>query len=425
MPALLRLRLRLRTLRFPRRTIRLRLTLFYSGLFLVSGAVLMAITYLLVRFFPAASVHAHSARTAGTGGPRPVSPLAPLPSLASLEAQDARQRAADLHQLLVVSGIALVVMALASVISGWLVAGRALRPLRTITAAARDLSSTDLHRRIGLTGPDDELKELGDTFDGLLGRLERSFQSQRQFVANASHELRTPLTLERALLEAVLTDPEPGSESLHATCERLLAVNTQQGRLIDALLTLATSDRGIERWEPVDLAALAGHAIASRQAEARRLGLRVEASLDPARTAGDRALAGRLIANLLDNALRYNVPGGLVEVRTSTHPTEVMVRVGNTGPAVPASEVSELFQPFRRLGNERTRHGDSHGLGLSIVSAIATAHHATVKASARPGGGLDIEIRFPAVPAGNELLMSDLWTPHSLVPLPRRSTPLA
>ncbi|MGH3244792.1 MAG: sensor histidine kinase [Trebonia sp.] len=405
MPALLRLRLR--ALRFPRRTIRLRLTLFYSGLFLVSGAALMAITYLLVRFFPAAFVHVHSARTAGTGGSRPVSPLAPLPSLAALGAQDARQRAADLHQLLVVSGIALVVMALASVISGWLVAGRALRPLRTITAAARDLSSTDLHRRIGLTGPDDELKELGDTFDGLLGRLERSFQSQRQFVANASHELRTPLTLERALLEAVLTDPELGSESLQATCERLLAVNTQHGRLIDALLTLATSDRGIERWEPVDLAALTGHAIASRRAEAGRLGLRVEASLDPARTAGDRALAGRLIANLLDNALRYNVPGGLVEVRTSTHTTEVMVRVGNTGHAVPASEVSELFQPFRRLGRERTRHGDSHGLGLSIVSAIATAHHAAVEASARPGGGLDIEIRFPVVPAGNELLMSD------------------
>jgi signal transduction histidine kinase len=393
---------RLRPLRFPRRTIRLRLTLFYSGLFLVSGAVLLVIIYLLVRFFPAAPVHAHSARTAGTSGPEAVSPLAPLPSLASLQAQDGRQRVADLHQLLVVSGIALVVTALASVISGWLVAGRVLRPLRTITAAAGDLSSTDLHRRIGLTGPEDELKELGDTFDGLLGRLERSFQSQRQFVANASHELRTPLTLERALLEAVLTDPEPGTESLLATCERLLAVNTQHGRLIDALLTLATSDRGIERWEHVDLAALTDHAMASRQAEAERLSLRVRASLDPARIAGDQALAGRLIANLLDNALRYNIPGGLVEVRTITHATEVVVQVGNTGPAVPASEVSELFQPFRRLGNERTRHGDSHGLGLSIVSAIATAHHAAVKASARPGGGLDIEIRFPAVPPGSE-----------------------
>jgi signal transduction histidine kinase len=402
MPALPRVRLRLRAPRFPRRTIRLRLTLFYSGLFLVSGAALLAITYLLVRFSPAASVHAHAAVTAGAGGREPVSPLAPLPSLASLQAQDARQRAADLHQLLVVSGIALVVMALASVLSGWLVAGRVLRPLRTITAAACDLSSTDLHRRIGLAGPEDELKELADTFDGLLGRLERSFQSQRQFVANASHELRTPLTLERALLEAVLTDPESGAESLRATCERLLAVNAGQGRLIDALLTLATSDRGIERWEPVDLSALTEHAIASRQAEASRLGLRVTVSLHPARTTGDEALTGRLIANLLDNALRYNIPGGLVEVRTITHAAEVVVRVANTGPAVPASKVSELFQPFRRLGKERTRHGDSHGLGLSIVSAIATAHHAAVKASARPGGGLDIEVRFPAVPADGE-----------------------
>jgi signal transduction histidine kinase len=398
MPALLRFRRRM--LRwFPRRTIRLRLTAFYSGLFLVSGATLLAITYLLVRFtFPVAA-HAHSAGTAGAGGRRPGPPLAPLPSLASLQAQDARQRAADLHQLLVVSGIALVVMALASLVSGWLVAGRVLRPLRTITAAARDLSSTDLHRRLGLTGPDDELKDLGDTFDGLLGRLERSFQSQRQFVANASHELRTPLTLERALLEAVLTGPEPGAESLRATCERLLAVNTQQARLIDALLTLATSDRGIDRWEPVDLSVLTEGAIAVRQAEARRLGLRVRASLAPARTAGDRDLAGRLVANLLDNALRYNIPGGLIEVSTSTHATEVMVRVGNTGATVPAGEVSELFQPFRRLGNKRTRPGDGHGLGLSIVAAIATAHHAAIKASARPGGGIDIEIRFPAVPA--------------------------
>jgi signal transduction histidine kinase len=401
MPALLRFRRRM--LRwFPRRTIRLRLTAFYSGLFLVSGATLLAITYLLVRFtFPVAA-HAHSAGTAGAGGRKPGPPLAPLPSLASLQARDARQRAADLHQLLVVSGIALVVMALAALVSGWLVAGRVLRPLRTITAAARDLSSTDLHRRLGLTGPDDELKDLGDTFDGLLGRLERSFQSQRQFVANASHELRTPLTLERALLEAVLTGPEPGAESLRATCERLLAVNTQQARLIDALLTLATSDRGIDRWEPVDLSVLTEGAIAVRQAEARRLGLRVRASLAPARTAGDRDLAGRLVANLLDNALRYNIPGGLIEVSTSTHASEVLVRVGNTGATVPASEVSELFQPFRRLGNERTRPGDSHGLGLSIVAAIATAHHGAIKASARPGGGIDIEIRFPAVPADTE-----------------------
>ena len=145
-----------------------------------------------------------------------------------------------------------------------------------------------------------------------------------------------------------------------------------------------------------------GQAIASRQPEARRLGLRVAASLACARTAGDRDLAGRLIANLLDNALRYNIPDGLVEVSTSTHATKAVVRVGNTGPAVPASEISDLFQPFRRPGDKRTRHGDSHGLGLSIVSAIATAHHAAVNASARPGGGLDIEVCFPAVPAGNE-----------------------
>jgi len=389
--------------RLPRRTVRLRLTLFYSALFLLSGAALLAITYLLVRLtFPRASIHSYSATEPPThSGPAGATspPLAHLPSLAPLQAR-AAQRSADLNQLLLVSGVALAVMALASVVLGWLVAGRVLRPLRTITAAARDLSSASLHRRLALAGPDDELKELADTFDGLLGRLERSFQSQRQFVANASHELRTPLTLERALLEAFLTDPEPTAESLRATCERLLVANTQQDRLIEALLTLATSERGIERWEPIDLAVLADQALASRRAEAERRGLRVGTSLTAAPASGDPDLAERLVANLVDNALHYNIPGGWVELVTGTGAGQATVRVSNTGPAVPAEEVEELFQPFRRLGSGRTRHRDGHGLGLSIVSAIATAHRATLDARPRSGGGLDVEVRFPAAPTG-------------------------
>jgi signal transduction histidine kinase len=286
-------------------------------------------------------------------------------------------------------------MALASVVLGWLAAGRVLHPLRTITAAARDVSSTSLDRRLALTGPDDELKELADTFDGLLGRLERSFQSQRQFVANASHELRTPLTLERALLEAALTDPEPTTESLRTTCERLLAATAQQDRLTEALLTLATSEQGIERWEPFDLAILADQVLASRQAVAERLSLQVKTSLTAAPSSGDPDLTERLVANLVDNALHYNIPGGWVELVTGTDTGQALICVSNTGPVVPAHEVHELLQPFRRLGSRRTRHDDGHGLGLAIVSAIAAAHHATLSASARPGGGLSVEVRFP------------------------------
>ena len=211
----------------------------YGALFLVSGAVLLAVTYVLFRYtFYDASIHRYSFRTPGARLPGHQ-----LPGLPSPQAQDARQHSADLHQLLIVSGIALAVTAATSIVVGWLVAGRALRPLRTITASARDISATDLDRRIALDGPDDELKELGDTFDALLVRLQHSFDSQRQFVANASHELRTPLTLEQALLEAVLMDPDATADSFRATCERLLMTSKQQDRLIEALLTLARERR--------------------------------------------------------------------------------------------------------------------------------------------------------------------------------------
>jgi signal transduction histidine kinase len=387
----------------PRRTIRLRLTLFYSALFLLSGAALLAITYLLVRSNLAAGAdHNYTpitaqVRDAAIRGSKLISPGPPT-SVASVRVQDVGQRNADLNQLLVVSGIALLVMALVSIGLGWLVAGRVLRPLRTITASARDISATSLDRRLNLAGPDDELKELGDTFDDLLTRLERAFRAQRQFVANASHELRTPLTLERALLEAVMTDPEPTTESLMKTCERLHVATSQQERLIDALLTLAISERGVERSEPFDLAALADQAIALRRTDAQRHGLTFDAALAPAPTMGDPELAERLVTNLIDNALRYNIPAGRVEIVTGEHTGAATIRVSNTGPAVPTDEVNDLFEPFRRLGNKRTRHADGHGLGLSIVAAVATAHHADLTAHARQQGGLDIQVRFPPPP---------------------------
>jgi signal transduction histidine kinase len=386
------------TLPHRRRTIRLRLTLIYCGLFLACGACLLVITYVLVRFtFPAGSTHTYLHPSRGSGSP------GPLPSLATLRAQTARQRDADLHQLLLVSAGALAGMVLVSLALGWIVAGRVLRPLRTIMTATRDLSSATLDRRLALPGPDDEIKELGDTIDELLDRLERSFAAQRLFVANASHELRTPLTLERALLEAALANPDASGATLRKTCERLLGVNADQERMIEALLTLATSERGIDRPEPLDLAETAARVLDFHRNEAEHLGLRVDAVLAPAATHGDPDLIERLVANLLDNAVRYNRRGGLVEVTTETDAGCAAITVHNTGPPVPPDRVDELFQPFRRLGPNRTRQpgttghrAGGHGLGLSIVAAVASAHGADLTAQPGVHGGLSVTVRFPA-----------------------------
>src|SRR5215471_17010807 len=240
-------------------TIRLRLTAVYGALFLASGATLLAITYLLVRraltgrfFFKSGG----QALSHSTGGVTVTKHTFPLPNPLQLLAAANAQSGAALHQLLVDSAIALAIMAVLSIWLGWVIAGRALSPLRTITKAAREISATSLHRRLALEGPDDELKQLGTTFDGLLARLESSFDAQRQFVANASHELRTPLTLERTLLELALSDPDPSLDAYRHTCEQLLAVGEQQERLIEALLTLSRSQRGLDSRHPVDLAAI-------------------------------------------------------------------------------------------------------------------------------------------------------------------------
>ncbi len=391
MPRFDRLPTRPTWLSVPRRTVRLRLTLAYGGLFLLSGAVLLAVTYVLFRYtFYDASLHSYSFHAPGT-----TLPGHQLPGLPAPRAQDARQHNADLHQLLIVSGIALAIMAAASVVVGWIVAGRALRPLRTITAAARDISASDLHRRIALAGPDDELKELGDTFDGLLVRLQQSFDSQRQFVANASHELRTPLTLEQALLEAALTDPEASAESFRSTCVRLLTTSRQQNRLIEALLTLARSERGLDQWQPFDLSAIADNVLSQARSQIDRLGLRLYAEMTPAPTCGDPRLVEQLIANLVDNALHHNTATGCVEVLAGATSDGAFITLANTGPEIPTEEIGRLLQPFQRLGPHRTDHSEGSGLGLSIVQAIATAHGAALTATPRPGGGLQITVIFP------------------------------
>jgi signal transduction histidine kinase len=276
------------------------------------------------------------------------------------------------------------------------VAGRVLRPLRTITATARDISAANLHERLALDGPDDELKELGDTIDDLLARLEQAFEAQRRFVANASHELRTPLARQRTVAQVALDDRDATVESLRAAHERVLVAGAQQERLIDALLTLARGQTGSDKREPLDLADLACRVLVTRRAEAQRRGLDLREALAPASVTGDARLIERLVANLVDNALRHNEDAGHVDVATGNRSGHAVLSVGNTGPLVPAADVDRLFEPFERLGANRTGHDGGLGLGLSIVQAIANAHGATIDVHPQRKGGLHIDVSFPA-----------------------------
>jgi signal transduction histidine kinase len=267
-----------------------------------------------------------------------------------------------------------------------------------MTATTRQISERNLHERLGLPGPRDELKDLADTIDGLLARLETAFGAQQRFVVNAGHELRTPLTLWRALLEERLTDPTATIDSFRVTSRRLLALGGEQERLLESLLTLAWSERGLERREPFDLAAVVEAVLRDPPPETEPLGLRIESEIEPAPAAGDADLAERLVRNLIDNALRHNVPGGRVRVRTGTEAGAggAFLAVTNDGYVIPAAEVERLFEPFQSLGADRTAPSDGHhGLGLSIVRAVATAHHASLRAEARPEGGLVVEVGFP------------------------------
>ncbi|MEU4447539.1 ATP-binding protein [Actinosynnema sp. NPDC050801] len=375
----------------PRRTVRLRLTLLYGGLFLLCGAALLTATFFLVRHAVTPMDDVTLFRYPGTAAepPPPRGPRLPPDSTAGrivAEAERAlmQQRLDVLRQLLVQSGVALGMTMVVALALGWWVAGRVLRRLRTITAAARQISATNLHRRLALTGPDDELKELGDTFDELLGRLEASFEAQRRFVANASHELRTPLARQRAIGQVALDDPDATAAALRAAHERVLAAGAQQERLIEAMLTLARGQAGLDVRHPFDLGEVVTEVVDVRRPPEVELRASVESSV----VSGHRALAERLVVNLVDNAIRHNVPGGWVEVSCDRG----VLTVVNTGPVVPADEVRRLFQPFHRLRPART--GPGLGLGLSIVHAIATAHDAVVDVTPRPDGGLAVTVAF-------------------------------
>ena len=437
-----------RRLRHPQTTVRWRLTLLYGGLFLVCGVVLLAVTYTLVSHATPVNgplafaravkgppsgglnvrVRGNQARgftLDGTPAPRQMLPAAPEsipPNFRKLlttktgqhavQVVVAGQRGADLNQLEVESGIALAIMAIISALLGWLVAGRVLRPLRTITATTQEISEANLHRRLALPGPRDELRQLSDTIDGLLTRLEGAFDAQRRFVANASHELRTPLTAARALLEMVVSDPRASVATFREACQQVLAENEYQEQLIDALLTLAQGQRGLDRHELVDLAEIAQRVAGEHELDAAASGVRLDISCTPAHVTGDPRLLERLVSNLVENAIHHNTADGQAEIVVEAGGGRATLKVMNSGPVVPAADVERLLQPFQRLSKERVGHGQGIGLGLSIVAAIATAHDARLEVHPREAGGLDVEVRFPeARPDGSaagQLVFEDL-----------------
>ena len=386
--------------------IRVRLTLLYAAAFFVAGAVLVALMLLYLAHALDGQVAARTGAVEQLEGSAEVgAPDLPPQVQQELRAQFRQDRDHVLRAMLTAALVSLVVVGVIAAGLGWLMAGRALRPLQQITATARRIAYRNLHERIALIGPNDEIKDLADTIDAMLERLDRSFDSQRRFVANASHELRTPLTLNRTLIEVALEDPR-APEVVRQLGTTLLAVNHRNELLIDGLLTLASSEPSSIQAAPVDLADIARHLAGERRADARRAGIDIRADLGPAPVTGDPVLLERLVQNLIDNAIRYNLPDdGVIAISTGVTGNHASLAVGNTGPLVPAYEIPALFQPFRRLPTTERRADTGNslhrgaGLGLSIVAAVAHAHGGAVQAEPGDDGGLTIRVELPWAPA--------------------------
>ncbi|WP_406391560.1 sensor histidine kinase [Streptomyces sp. NBC_00887] len=381
-----------------RPTIRIRLTLLYGGMFLIAGILLLSIIYMLA----AQALNVGSDLPFRIVNGQVTSEVCDLPKTASPETFNAamnacvnQQRQQALDSLLNRSLLALVGLSIIAFAFGYAMAGRVLSPLGRITRTARRVAGTDLSRRIELDGPDDELKELADTFDEMLDRLERAFTAQQRFVGNASHELRTPLAINRTLLEVHLSDPEAPTE-LQQLGKTLLATNERSEQLVEGLLLLARSENQIVERKPVDLAEVADRAIDQARAEAAQKAVQIRGERAPAVVQGNGVLLERIALNLVQNAVRYNVAeGGWVEVTTELQPGQALLVVSNTGPVVPAYEIDNLFEPFRRLRTERTGSDKGVGLGLSIARSVARAHGGRIIAEPREGGGLVMRVTLP------------------------------
>jgi len=391
-----------------RRPARLRLALVYSGLFLLAGAILLALTYGLVADSLPAS--ATGSQVSKATGPAPNLELCHEKAATIQQAESCKQeavqfaqgvadttvlsdRAQTLRHLLFYSLGGLALMALVSTLLGWIVAGRVLRPVHAITAAARRASEENLGERIALAGPDDELKELADTFDAMLGRLESAFASQRRFVANASHELRTPLTVMRTAIDVTLAKPRRTPDQLEAMAAEVRQAADRAEALIEALLTLARSDRGQGPRSAFDLAVFAEDALDAAGPAIRAASLTVAPTLEPTIAVGDPVLVERLVTNLIHNAVRHNVPDGWIQVTTGTSDGTAVICVANGGPVIPDAEVASLFEPFRRRCPHEEPAGA--GLGLSIVQSVIAAHGGHVVARPVPLGGLEVTATLP------------------------------
>jgi signal transduction histidine kinase len=406
-----------------RPSVRLRLTAWYTSIFLLCGAVLLAISYVIVSRntsdFPTrvakkltveggGGVIVSIPAGAGADAAPPKTPPLIGPVLQSdpgvvVKLERARKEAeqkvtGDLNRETMIDfGFALLGTTLISVLGGWVVAGRALRPVARITATAQKVAAEgDLGQRIALDGPADELRELADTFDAMLERLDRTFASQRSFVANASHELRTPLAIIRAEIEERLDDPRVTKADLEAMASVVYDAVGRSEALITSLLVLARGQAAVRRHDSVDLAELTEAVVAHDEVAAAARGIRIEVDTAPVACRGDRRLLERLIANLIENALRYNHSGGFVRVDLSERERSAVLSVSNSGEIVPDAAVPRLFDPFFRVDESRSRESGGAGLGLSIVAAVAAAHGGRAAATAREGGGLVVTVTLPA-----------------------------